>query len=732
MSTKKKVCGYNKKTRRCNKQTTTDTNMCETGKHNYCKLKAEYKHKTKSVKQIDLSKFRVGQNGARSQNGISLSLLKSAMQKYIRRGKTEKAIKCLLEVHTLFIFETAEDSFVDIFNKQSTQPAAPFTKKALQAFGKRERTNIANRLLVITSEEVNIHDNPNIPTRVLELYKLWRESRTEKDSIYYLIDIVHILSNAKKCRLISCFRSAFTLPAYYVSDIETYDEWYHTIIEKRYSRFMKRTDYKDMSISDAIKAKNPEQLFRLYGDLVKTDNKLPTNMWKMILSVATDRSKTTIKSLYEIYRLMSHQEKPIYLYHAMLIHCYENKLNWMSKIEDVKKRVYSLFKSKEELDESYIVDLHVHGKKSLADYVKLLKESFVIEEKKLNTTFMKPDYSNIYRDIKIGVGFYLEYKTYPSIVQLDAMIHYYFEHTFEFRELELASKLRNIDLIKHHISIQEKIIPAEKTKEYLHYVGSLPLAQQRTSRNKKFTRIDFDREKIVKGPYTPNDFPLLTLLKYNQALDILDKSVKSKTGWKWKTLIFVDSVYYLETDFVSDNWIKDKDIRKSLLKKKEKESWKGGVGYYYFERNSKVLGPRIKDMIDDKVFDSENETHANIILDILQHLYHRLVLGVGDTHTSNILHVHKKNTNQQIAGIDLEEIRKHVNQKTPIALLLNREAKADKLVLEPHLYNIKLLDWSGKKLTEKLQPLFLSEQIYEMKKRDALFQTILQDSLNDH
>ena len=107
-----------------------------------------------------------------------------------------------------------------------------------------------------------------------------------------------------------------------------------------------------MSISDAIKAKNPEQLFRLYGDLVKKDNKLPTNMWKMILLVATDRSKTAIKSLYEIYRLMSHQEKPIYLYHAMLIHCYENKLNWMSKIEDVKKRVYSLFKSKEELDES--------------------------------------------------------------------------------------------------------------------------------------------------------------------------------------------------------------------------------------------------------------------------------------------------------------------------------------------------------------------------------------------
>ena len=137
-------------------------------------------------------------------------------------------------------------------------------------------------------------------------------------------------------------------------------------------------------------------------------------------------------------------------------------------------------------------------------------------------------------------------------------------------------------------------------------------------------------------------------------------------------------------------------------------------------------------MIDDKVFDSENETHTNIILDILQHLYHRLVLGVGDTHTSNILHVHKKNTSQQIAGIDLEEIRKHVNQKTPIALLLNKEAKADKLVLEPHLYNIKLLDWSGKKLKDKLQPLFLSEQIYEMKKRDALFRTILQDSLNDH
>ena len=114
---------------------------------------------------------------------------------------------------------------------------------------------------------------------------------------------------------------------------------------------------------------------------------------------------------------------------------------------------------------------------------------------------------------------------------------------------------------------------------------------------------------------------------------------------------------------------------------------------------------------------------------MLQHLYHRYVLGAGDTHTSNILEVSKKNTNQVIAGIDMEEFRRNFDQKTLLALLLNKETKLEKEVFTPYLYEIKLLDWKEKKLVDKLKPMFLTEQIIEMKYRDIKFREILKESL---
>jgi hypothetical protein len=730
MSTKKKSCGFDNKTKRCNKHTKENQEKCELSSKNNCIIKTEYKSMAKKKPPFDLSKFVIGQSSARSQHGISLSLLKSAMQKYIRRSETEKAIKCLLEVDTLFILEMADDKLVIELNKQSKQKAAPFKKDVITRFGKTQRTNIANRLLVICSEEVNINGNTNVPIEILKLYKSWRLNRHIKSSTDNLIKMIIILSNSKKYRLISCLKSAFTLPAYYVSDIKAYDEWYDNTIAVKYKSLMKRSDYKDKSIETLLDKKETEKVFRWYSDNVKNDNKLPNIMWKLIKKKASEDSKQSIYSLHEIYKLMSHQEKPIYLYHAMLLFCYEKTLNWDEKIEDPIVPKISEFKSPSELNESYIVDLHVHGKKTLADYIKLLKESFVLASDKTERRFVQPYYDEIYRDIKIGVGFYLENKEFPTLNQVEVFIQYYFKDKIEQKVLEEHSKLRDLDKLKSFIKLPETVISEDKKQTFIDYLKSMPLAQQRTGRGKKFTYIDFKNEKIVKGPYKQTEFSMLMALKYNHALEILDKSTNVKTSWKWKKLIKLDDKYYLETDFVSDKWIKSKEEREKRLKKKEKESWKGGESYYYFERNSKVLGLRIKDMIDDKVLLEDTEENKKKKLDVLQHLYHRYILGVGDTHTSNILEVSKKKSKQVIAGIDMEEFRRNFHQTTLLALLLNRETKLEKQAFEPHLYEIKLLDWKGKKLVEKLKPMFLTEQIIEMKKRDIQIRHILKESLN--
>ena len=94
--TTKKLCGYNNKTRRCNATSKMHPELCELGEKNYCRKKRLV------LKKADLSKFMIGESQGKSLHGIKLSVLKSALQKYIRRSETEKAIQCLLEVNTFF------------------------------------------------------------------------------------------------------------------------------------------------------------------------------------------------------------------------------------------------------------------------------------------------------------------------------------------------------------------------------------------------------------------------------------------------------------------------------------------------------------------------------------------------------------------------------------------------------------------------------------------------------
>ncbi len=719
--TTKKLCGYNNKTRRCNATSKMHPELCELGEKNYCRKKRLV------LKKADLSKFMIGESQGKSLHGIKLSVLKSALQKYIRRSETEKAIQCLLEVNTFFQLEIADDTFVKEFNKQSTQKSAPFTKKALQSFAVRQITNIANRLLVIVSEEVNISDNPNIPSTVLSLYEKWRSDRSNPKAINHLIQIVIILSNAKKCRLISYLKSAFTLPPYYIKDEANYIAFYRDVILYKYSDVDKRSRssiYNLDELKKLLKERNSEKIFRCLGEILMnrevTITKNFTLIWTLLLEL-TDN--VNIIALHKIYKMMSHQEKPIYLYHAILIWTYADQLDFnhtviLPEVQKVKPLIV--------IEDDYVIDQHVKGKKNLASHIKLLRDSFYIDSAHLNERFMKKNYVEIYRDIKIGVGFYEENKQFPTLLQLNFYIEYYFgKKPVSLKDMEAASKMRDLsDLIKL-IKINLVIITENKTEEFNQFLETLPLAQQRTGRNKKCTYIDFEKERIIKGPYSKTSFAMINALKYNYALEIMEKNTKCKVGWKWKELIQDDKNYYLVTDFVSDNYEKDPEKRKALMVFKEKESWEGGKSYYYFDRNSKVLGYRVKDMIDDNLLIKETTKNRTIIIGILQHFYLRMVLGIGDSGVSNILFVDKKSTKQVIAGIDLEEMRARFDKSSILKYLIGKEIKKQKKLFEPHIHSIHLLNWDLPKLKTAFSTLFLPEQVQLMKDRDQEFRILL-------
>jgi len=731
MSTKKK-CGFDNKTRRCNSKSTASPELCTVGAKNYCKLLKKGKVPSPDPPALpDYSQFQIGQSQGKTQHGISLSLLKSALQKYIRRTEIDKAIKCLLEVETLLVLENADDVTTAAFNAQSTQPAAPFAKKNLNQFGIKTRTNMANRLLVICSEEVNINDNPNLPAAVLILYTRWKETRTDPAAVNNLIQIVLLLGNANKCRLISYLKSTFSLAPCYVKDVDTYSEFYDNRVLQKYGALDKRSSSSEYTL-DTFKThlteKNTEKLFRCLGVLckdVKGIKGLFRDIWKYILTISQEPS---IVALHEIYRMMTHQETPIYLYHALLLILHADRLDWSVAVEVVKTPTITLLQSVDEIRDEYVVDQHVKGSKTLASHIKLLKESFYIDPERLNEDFLEDEYVSIYRDVKIGVGYYEENKVFPTAVQLEFYIKYYFGPPLSSKDMEAASKMRELD----HLLIITKIplTVIENSEIFEAFLGGLPLAQQRTSRNKKFTYIDFDKERIIKGPYSRTDFAMITALKYNFVLELLDKNTKSKTGWKWKELLQDGENYYMVTDFVSDNYMKDAEERKGLLVHKDMETWVGGKSYYYFERNSKALGYRIKDLVDDDLLIEDNVKNTNIKKDTLQHFYLRYILGIGDTHVSNVLAVDKPGTSQVIAGIDLEEMRNTFDDTGSILkLLIGKEVKKQKALFDPYLYNITLVNWAQPKLKGIFNQIFLTEQVNKMLERDAMLKKLLAKEL---
>jgi len=284
----------------------------------------------------------------------------------------------------------------------------------------------------------------------------------------------------------------------------------------------------------------------------------------------------------------------------------------------------------------------------------------------------------------------------------------------EVKALEESSKkMKTLEQLKPHMgSIQIERIHSSS-------LDKLPLAQQRTGRAKKFSRVDFEKKLAIKGPYKADDKKFIYAIKYNLLLQKLDTNTESKTAWPWVKLYTDENdMYYLVSEFVSDKVMIESERQKRML---SIEDWSGKV-VNYFARDAEVLGYRILDILR-RAKRGEAETLLNDRLkrDILQHLYLRYVLGVGDAGGQNILYVDReKNPDQLVAGIDLEEFRPlhGLNRDTPYRMLFNTPHKTYLSLFEDVMDSITFIDWDKSDLSEQLSQFLEEEQILGMLQRD--------------
>ena len=146
----------------------------------------------------------------RSFHDVDVRLLKSAFQKYARRGMfSPKGIWCLLELDLFSILETQPE--FDLGKKLTT--------KQIQMNAVRLRSNMINRLVAMMSEDVGPCQS-QLPSHIHQLYEQWIDHRRDESSRPILVQLYYCLAreNAKRIRILSDLRTVYNLPDYLVDN----------------------------------------------------------------------------------------------------------------------------------------------------------------------------------------------------------------------------------------------------------------------------------------------------------------------------------------------------------------------------------------------------------------------------------------------------------------------------------------------------------------------------------
>ena len=367
----------------------------------------------------------------RSYFGYDPSVLKSGFQKYARRAEVNKGLWCLVEMDLFSLLEW-NGAALNAYLREYPEESHVNTKRSAQ----RLRTNMVNRMVVMMSEEVNI-SAWWMPAKILELYKNWYLCRGNESSRKYLVDMYLYLTSPEMIRLISDLKSVYLLPPYYVKPEHMNNlKNIHYNIQKRYPAIY--ADQTDVGhVTWALNAgKYPSKLqpcvdgiiynlekgsdhvfywIRKLCDFEKQDGvpqyKYLKIVWE-ILHGFIDRNseyefvRDQVCALQELYKRMTHKEKPIYLYHAVLLIVRRNEIDWTSRppqiditSEDVDK-IYNdhLGNGKIEMD-NYVLDIHTRGFKRTSNSMQKfgLEGAFVKNE---NKKFLNKDYRKIYISLK--------------------------------------------------------------------------------------------------------------------------------------------------------------------------------------------------------------------------------------------------------------------------------------------------------------------------------------------
>jgi hypothetical protein len=221
-------------------------------------------------------------------------------------------------------------------------------------------------------------------------------------------------------------------------------------------------------------------------------------------------------------------------------------------------------------------------------------------------------------------------------------------------------------------------------------VQGAPQAQRKTSRYKKAVHMAGDL--VFKGPYSCSDSRLMKNLANAYALGLLEEALqlteaeKGSLRWEYVGLCGDDQCY-----LAAANVGRPQNIPFEVVTTR-------------IETNVKVV-PRGAAVVRVSEIEPTGRLTEEIKSAILQHLYLRYLLDIGDSGTHNILlREDNRRAGRLIAGIDLEETRNFKEKERRIDHLFKKlPSRQQRRLYEPHVRKIKPLHQLNQQTSDLLR-----------------------------
>lgn len=424
------------------------------------------------------------------------SLLKSYLQKSIRRCLLDDTLWCIAETYTYYEL-----------NK-------PKLEKCIS-------TNLINRLAIIVVEDICI-GNVNLVNKMRKYYDKYidYDYRNTSEAKQELVELVSEMVKSEKLRSPSHIKAVY---------LNHYHPQFKKILMKKYPDLYKKVS---TSFEDALVNKREDIWMFLpgVGQNKKVERK-EEKYWKMMKDNVDEKYHSNIDNLQYFHKMFFKRgEEYIFFVQAVLTVLNQDKFkdNDLEETDEVIEwtALFDNHVSKRKIPK-FALDIHTSAGSKINGL-----ERFALVGAKLEN--ICEQFNN-----KLYEQIYLEHKKWcdlnPKLCKRKR------------KSVKTQKKVSNI-LRKGIIRIK-----SFKHTEVKKDPCGKQICQKRTSKTKKFTYLIDD--KIVKGPYKDTGKRFINNVVFTQGILHLEKLLgfKKQIALKWSKILIYNDVYYFEFKNVGDS-----------------------------------------------------------------------------------------------------------------------------------------------------------------------------------